>query len=423
MMLKNFSFQSFKSFGQSILEIEKLTSIIGTNAGGKTNAIEGMKILSEISTGRELSVILDGSKNVDSEIRGGSVGCPRIGSDTFTLGCLVDIDEEYDLEYSITIKVSNRVFVLSEHLLKLSSSGAKPIVVFQTKGTPDDYSDINVEYNNGRKGRNPEVTCIRSVSVLSQLSSKMPTTTENNKKNVFYINLVLERLGKILFLDPLPSRMRDYSRMSDHELRPTADNISSVIYELCKNKEYKKKLLRALKELPENEILDIGFIETSIGDVMFRLKEQYGERSEYVEAKRLSDGTLRYLAILSSLITEAPDSMIVIEEVDNGIHPSRIKSLIQTISRLTKEREIDVIITTHNPTLLNALSKEELFGVVLCYRDPEDGSSKFYSLPDMESLPVLLSKGNLGDLTVRDELVKALKKPVDNNKDLDWLEV
>lgn len=108
----------------------------------------------------------------------------------------MDIDADYDLEYSITIKVSNRVFVLAEHLLKLSSSGDRPVTVFQTKDTPDEYSDINAEYNNGRKGRNPEVTCIRSVSVLSQLSSKMPTTTEYNKKNVSYINLVLERLGR-----------------------------------------------------------------------------------------------------------------------------------------------------------------------------------------------------------------------------------
>ncbi|MEK5035262.1 hypothetical protein MKY96_27775 [Paenibacillus sp. FSL R7-0302] len=41
----------------------------------------------------------------------------------------------------------------------------------------------------------------------------------------------------------------------------------------------------------------------------------------------------------------------------------------------------------------------------------------------MESLPVLLSKGNLGDLTVRDELVKALKKPAEDHTDLSWLEV
>ncbi|MFB9279555.1 AAA family ATPase [Cohnella cellulosilytica] len=421
-MLKNFSFRSFKSFDQSILEIEKLTALIGTNASGKTNAIEGIKILSEISTGRELAVILDGSKNVDSEIRGGSIGCPRIGADTFTLGCLVDIDEDYDLEYSITIKVSNRVFILAEHLFKLSPN-AKPVLIFQTKDTSDDFSDINVEYNNGRKGRNPEVTCLRSVSVLAQLASKLPTTTENNKKNVAYINLVLDHLGKILFLDPLPSLMRDYSRMSDHELRPTADNISSVLYELCQNKDYKKKLLEALKELPENEILDISFIKTSIGDVMFSLKEKYGERSEFVEAKRLSDGTLRYLAILSSLISEKPGSMIVVEEVDNGIHPSRIKRLIQVLSKLSRERQLDVIITTHNPTLLNALTREELLGVVLCYRDSSDGSSKFYSLPDIEFLPALLSKGNLGDLTVRNELVKALKNPNQNNMDLGWLGV
>jgi len=421
-MLKSFSFESFKSFEQSKLEIEKLTAIIGTNASGKTNAIEGIKILSEIATGRELAVILDGSKNVDSDVRGGSTGCPRIGSDTFRLGCIVDIDEDHDLEYSITIKVRNRVFVLSEYLLKRSFH-FKPVVVFQTKDTSDELSDINVEYNNGRKGRNPEVTCIRSVSVLAQLSSKMPTTTEKTRENIAYINLVLERLAKILFLDPLPSRMRDYARMSDHELRPTADNISSVLYELCKNKEYKISLLQALRQLPENEILDIGFIETSIGDVMFSLQERYGERSEFVEAKRLSDGTLRYLAILSSLISEEPGSMIVIEEVDNGIHPSRIKSLIQTISSLNTERRIDVIITTHNPVLLNAFTKEELLGVMLCYRDANDGSSKFYSLPDIESLPVLLSKGNLGDLTVRDELVKALKRPVQPSSDLGWLGV
>lgn len=421
-MLKSFSIQNFKSFKQSVLEIEKLTAIIGTNAGGKTNAIEGIKILSEISSGRELSVILDGSKNVDSEIRGGSIGCPRVGTDTFTLGCVVDVDEAYDLEYSITIKVGTRVFVLEEHLFIFSSSG-KSTVVFQTKDTSDDLSDISVEFHNGKRGRNSEVTCIRSVSVLAQLSSKMPVTNENEKRNLAYINVILERLANILFLDPLPSRMRDYSRMSDHELRPTADNISSVLHGLCQNKEYKKKLVKALKDLPENEILDISFIETSIGDVMFRLKEKYGERSEFVEAKRLSDGTLRYLAILSSLISEEPGSMIVIEEVDNGIHPSRIKNLVQTISQLTVERKIDVIITTHNPALLNALSREELLGVVLCYRDPNDGSSKFHPLPDIDSLPALLSKGNLGDLTVRDELVKALKKPVQSNNDLGWLGV
>jgi AAA15 family ATPase/GTPase len=296
-------------------------------------------------------------------------------------------------------------------------------MIFQTKVTPDDFSDINVEYNNGKKGNNPQLVCNRSVSILTQLSSKMPPTSKSFKENLHYINLVKDCLGRILFLDPLPSHMRDYSRMGDLALRPKADNISSVLYELCKNKEHKKDLLEVLKKLPENEISDIEFIVTSIGDVLLTLEEKYGERSEYFEAKRLSDGTLRYLAIVTSLISEQPGSIVVIEEVDNGIHPSRIKSLIQSISKLSKERKIDVIITTHNPILLNALTKDELLGVVLCYRDNTDGSSKFFALPDMDSLPKLLAKGNLGDLAVRDELVQSLKNPTQKNNDLGWLGV
>lgn len=421
-MIKNFIFKQFKSFKEATLEVENLTTIIGSNASGKTNAIEGIKILSEIVSGRDLSVILDGSKNVDSDIRGGSIGCPRIGTDSFTLGCTLDLDREYDLEYSITIKVRDRILVLSESLLK-STQGHVSEIVFQSKETTDDRSDIYVEYNNGKKGRNPQLLCTRSVSLLTQLSSKMPSKTEKYRENLRYINLVKEQLSNILFLDPVPGIMRDYSRISDYELRPKADNLSSVLYKLCSNKEYKKKLLEILQSFPENDIKDIDFIKTSIGDVMLQLKEKYGDKTEYVEAKRLSDGTLRYLAIITSLISGEPNSMVVIEEVDNGIHPSRIRNLVQTITHFANEKRIDVIITTHNPALLNVLSKEEMLGVVLCYRTIEDGTSQFFALPDLDALPALLAKGKLGDLTVRGELLNAIKNPEPPHRDLSWLEV
>lgn len=79
-MIKAFLFENFKSFDKARLDLEKLTILIGSNSGGKTNAIEGIRILSEIATGRDFSIILDGSKNVDSDIRGGSRGCPKLNS-------------------------------------------------------------------------------------------------------------------------------------------------------------------------------------------------------------------------------------------------------------------------------------------------------------------------------------------------------
>lgn len=47
----------------------------------------------------------------------------------------------------------------------------------------------------------------------------------------------------------------------------------------------------------------------------------------------------------------------MIEEIDNGIHPARVYKLIEQLISIGKERKIDIIITTHNATLLNSYKK------------------------------------------------------------------
>ena len=43
-MIKSFIFENFKSFKKAELNIESLTTLIGTNASGKSNAIEGIRL-------------------------------------------------------------------------------------------------------------------------------------------------------------------------------------------------------------------------------------------------------------------------------------------------------------------------------------------------------------------------------------------
>lgn len=64
-MIKQIYFENFKSFKKTTIQIKNITTLIGTNAAGKTNMMEGLMILSEIMSGRELSAILDGTKNRD----------------------------------------------------------------------------------------------------------------------------------------------------------------------------------------------------------------------------------------------------------------------------------------------------------------------------------------------------------------------
>lgn len=101
-------------------------------------------------------------------------------------------------------------------------------LIFKTNETPEDRRDIKAECNNGKQ-------CI---------------------------DMVVENLRNILFLNLVPSEMRDYSRINGSELRPKADNLSSVLYKLCQDGVNKKTILNVIGKLPENEVLDIDFIKT-----------------------------------------------------------------------------------------------------------------------------------------------------------------
>ena len=82
--------------------------------------------------------------------------------------------------------------------------------------------------------------------------------------------------------------------------------------------------MEVIRNLPENEVLDIEFVETKLGDVIFGLKEKYFSSSELVDAKKLSDGTLRCMAVIAAVLTMPENGVLVVEEIDNGIHPGRV---------------------------------------------------------------------------------------------------
>lgn len=421
-MIKGFIFRDFKSFKEASLPMEAFTTLIGTNASGKSNAIEGMKILSELSTGKDISLVLDGSKNSDGGIRGGSKGCCRAGTSSFTLGCSVRANKEYDLNYEITIEVDSHIYVKEESLYKAYTDGEEPEKIFTTKPVWGESGDIRVSYKNGKRGTDPDLTCIRSSSIISQLKTKMPTEDRVSRDNIRCIDLILSNLKNILFLDPVPSEMRDYIRSTDTDLKVNGENISPVLQKLCSNPEDKAALLNIISNLPENEIKDIEFITTQLGDVIFTLRENFENSSEAIDAKRLSDGTLRCIAIVAALITEPENSVIVIEEIDNGIHPGRVQKLIDCLSEIGGKRKICIIITTHNATLLNSFSKANLCGVSVAYRDKKNGDSRFIRLIDIQKMPELFAKGGLGDAFVDDSLIHAIKNTDSGQADYSWME-
>ena len=416
-MLKSIYLHNFKSFAEAELPLEQLTLMIGSNASGKSNALEALWILSQLATGRELSVILDGERRSDGRVRGGSAACPRVPFQSFELGCTYQV-AEYALEYRITIRVDDGVVVERESLKRIMQDKCE--VLFETVDDNILPSIIFAWCKSDQQDVEAfRVACIRNMSTLSQIYTQIlnyNSSTSNVSADVHIFQLALSH---IFVFQPEPWRMRDYARMGDKELRFYGENLSAVLYDLCEKKSHKQDILNAVNDLPDNGIDDIEFIQTGVGDVMLLLHESGGIQ---MDARQLSDGTLRCLAILAAVYSEPEGSMIVVEELDNGIHPSRVAKLLHAVQQIAAERHLMLVVTTHNPAVMDAVDPDHMDGLVLCYRSKEDGASTFARIVDLPDYLRLVAKGTMGELAEQDAFIKAIREPHDISKhDYSWL--
>ena len=91
-----------------------------------------------------------------------------------------------------------------------------------------------------------------------------------------------------------------------------------------------------------------------------------------VHAHEMSDGVLYWLAFDTLRYLEG-DWVLLLEEPENGLHPSRIAEVMKSIRNVveTSAGKIQVIMATHSPIVVNELRPEE---VTLITRDAERGS-------------------------------------------------
>jgi predicted ATPase len=120
-----------------------------------------------------------------------------------------------------------------------------------------------------------------------------------------------------------------------------------------------------------------------------------------MDARLLSDGTLRAIAILTALETAARNAIVVVEEFDNGINMSRVATLLAALEEIARRRQLQVLCTTHNPAALDALTVEQMKGVVACHHVTEAEASELTPLMEVDGADLLLQAGHLGDLVTR----------------------
>lgn len=393
-------FIDFKSFRRARIRlIRPLTILVGPNGSGKSNALEGIEVLASIAAGTPLREITDLERRGALNVRGGLQGCPRYGTDSFTLAFSARMrwsGRTDQTRYTVTVAP------LPEPRIKAESLFFGDTMLFrETAGSGSPASaDIRVEYNNfARGGRKPQQAVSATRSALSQYEH-FADKNQRLRESLGLIRRVRSYLHGSFVFDPRPAAMRRYERIGHDSLLRDGSNLSSVLYSLSRNGSDKLDgLFSHIRQVPDEPYTKFDFVTTRLGDVIFGMYEEHSNALS--DARMLSDGTLRTLAVLTAVATGDQYSPVVVEEFDNGLHPSRVASLIHAIAQISEARRINVLLSTHNPAVLNALTPDQQRNVVLAFRSTKDYCSRLLPLTEVTRYDELLEKGRLGDLVTR----------------------
>lgn len=394
---------NFKGFKEAHIDLLRpFTLLIGPNGSGKTNVIEAIELLSFIARGQPLYEIADvGRAATGIQIRGGLQGCVRMGKNLFTLGFMARIRFAGAFKlvaYSLHIGTKPHPQILHEQL----KVGDRIIYETLPKNPASASRDLVVKYDNfAHGGRKPQTPASSERSVLSQYR-EIAQKNQNFKECMWLVHSVMHHLQASFVFDPNPKLMHSYERIGNSVLSRDGANLSAVLYALSVGDKAERKsldrLLSQIRQLPNEPYEDFNFTVTDLGDVIFGLREKTGYT---VDARSLSDGTLRTLAILTALETAQKGSRVIVEEFDNGLHPSRVGILTSAIEKAIKRRDLNVLVTTHNPATMNNLTAEQIKGVVLCTWSKEKEAADLVELMQVPRSDELLERGQLGDLVSR----------------------
>jgi predicted ATPase len=419
----------FKSFDNEALQLSELTLLIGKNGSGKSNAIDGLNALARLAEGDDVRDALDGSRADTEPIRGGAEGCAPYGRDEFELGCRVRWGEAL-LDLEVVIQVRPEVRVRWERLavaggLTYGNRSLADRSLLETDHFDDRRSDLTGRWFNGKRGVDPGVPFASNRLLISQVAGRIPADTEASRLVHAAAGAVLAALRSTFVLDPVPHLMRQDVNARDSELRRNADNLSAAVAAVeARSEEDFVELENLLQAMPDRPFQKITMARSDLDDVLVALVETApgSGATNTVPARLMSDGMLRFLAIGTALLSaplveeadlrdsidEVGQRLLVIEEVENGLHPEMAARIVSLIRRQSERRSIRTLVTTHSPALLDALDAADHRGVIVCDRDPADGTSRLTRLVELPGYPTMMARGTLGTVVGRGYLAEAV---------------
>lgn len=411
-MLTRLEIDGFKTFEKLDVSLSPFTVILGSNAAGKSNLFDAIKLLSNLAT-RDVAEALKDMRGEPLELFRQTPGEGRVKQMTLAAEVLVDplVRDPWGSEMPLThtrmryeVTLERREIKPGLERVQVAREAVYPIMrkddLWSTLQQPaKSFRNTYLKYSrqkpwlttdtlpeglafsihqDGKQGRNRPASAAEATVLYSITSGEFPHLFALREE---MRNWRLLQLDPALLRKPVPATAPDV-------LDIDGANLAAVLARL--------KAETASSERPQGVLSDIAAelndlipgvlnLDAKLHDAAreYRIELIMRDRLPYT-SRVISDGTLRVLALLTLLHDPRHRGLTCFEEPENGVHPGRVRQLVRRLIDLVSTPATfsfdigsadgqapplcQLLLNSHSPVVLAALldhARESTHGTVL----------------------------------------------------------
>jgi len=370
-MIKAITLENFFSFGNSTsISLNSDTNVlVGINGSGKSNFIKAIRLLYEsiVGEGFEKIFMKDWS------------GFNFVANFNETNADYIKLSYEFDKDliskmsknqgfkfskdpiYELTIhRLGSTSYYLEERLYSENVNKRKdPFLFLEMKNgrgiiSTREQGQVELQHFDSK-------TEIHYTQDVISFKTHEPVLRQISDPDRFYPLYTLKRAieGLVIydyFDTTLNSKIRQPASFGvEEKLLSNGENLAQILNRLKNQHALHYNKIQGLIKKINPFFIDTGF--DLLGALLYLvLREE--NLSKSVGARHISDGSLRYLLLLTILYNPERGNLICIDEPEIGLHPDMINTIAEAMKAASKDTQL--IVATHSPLLLNSFELEDI---------------------------------------------------------------
>jgi len=396
-MVENIRIRNYKSIVDLTLDLGRFNVIIGTNGCGKSNILEAITMASAASQNKLDAESLKNRGIRETEPQFMMNAFDDIELDSNNSVIQIDIRSTENPEGTSAIigysnqerKWRNNGDISDEAYGIIISKEVHEILNgFIEKSKDSERTTFDKELNDFLSNN-------RYKDWLAFVRNEKNVTKEEIEKKLGKSFLEAPTYANYISFRPVEKVLRDFNDYTTYPLGNKGEGLFQYLKELSKNENNKglfEEINKGLKMLDWFDGFNIpdGLLSNeyklSIGDKFLK------DTLRYFDQRSTNEGFLYLLFFLTLFNSKDTPQFFAVDNIETSFNPGLCQNLTKYLVKTTKENDKQVILTTHNPFVLDGmdLSDDEV-RLFVCRRDI-DGHTKIERVKYREDRKMSLSE-------------------------------